>query len=61
MGRAGCVPDLKSYSTVISDSEEHFKALDFMKQMANLGSIPRQGTIVKLLAEHRPEREIWKA
>lgn len=41
MGRAGCVPDLKSYSTVIADSEEHFKALDFMKQMAKPGVYPR--------------------
>lgn len=40
-GRAGCVPDFKSYRTVISDSEEHFEALGLLKRMAKSGVNPR--------------------
>ncbi|RZB83455.1 Pentatricopeptide repeat-containing protein [Glycine soja] len=55
MGGAGCVPDSSSYGTVIgamSRVRKTAKALDLMKQM---------GTLVKLLAALRANREIWKA
>ncbi|CAJ1956659.1 unnamed protein product [Sphenostylis stenocarpa] len=65
MGGAGCIPDSNSYGTVIGALcrvRETAEAQDLMKQMVvQYGLTPGQGTLVKLLAALRANREIWKA
>lgn len=65
MSGAGCVPDLESYSIVIGEMcrvRKTVEALDMMKQMvAKYGLTPGQGTLQKLSAALRANREIWKA
>ncbi|MED6121864.1 hypothetical protein PIB30_034097 [Stylosanthes scabra] len=65
MGGAGCIPDLNSYGIVIgaiSRARKTVEALDLMKQMVvKYGLTPGQGTLVKLFAALRANREIWKA
>ncbi|KAK0588668.1 hypothetical protein LWI29_003928 [Acer saccharum] len=65
MGRAGCIPDLESYGTVIgamSTIRRTADAVEMMKEMvAKVGLMPRQGTIVKVAAALRANREMWKA
>ncbi|KAL2986266.1 hypothetical protein AAZX31_12G196600 [Glycine max] len=65
MGGAGCIPDSSSYGAVIGAMcrvRKTAKALDLMKQMVvQYGLTPGQGTLVKLLAALRANREIWKA
>lgn len=65
MGRAGCAPDLESYGTVI-DAMCGFRkttdATEMMKEMvAKIGLTPRQGTVVKMAAALRANKETWKA
>lgn len=65
MGGAGCIPDSNSYGTVIGAVcrvRKTTEAQDLMKQMVvQYGLTPGQGTLVKLLAALRANREIWKA
>ncbi|RDX57748.1 Pentatricopeptide repeat-containing protein, partial [Mucuna pruriens] len=65
MGGAGCIPDSNSYRTVIGAMcrvRKTGEAQDLMKQMVvQYGLTPGQGTLVKLLAALRANREIWKA
>ncbi|QCD84025.1 Pentatricopeptide repeat [Vigna unguiculata] len=65
MGGAGCIPDSNSYGTVIgamSRVRKTTEAQDLMKQMVvQYGLTPGQGTLVKLLAALRANREIWNA
>ncbi|XP_027336970.1 pentatricopeptide repeat-containing protein At1g06270 [Abrus precatorius] len=65
MGGAGCIPDSNSYGIVISAFcrlRKTVEAQDLMKQMVvQYGLTPRQGTLLKLLAALRANREIWKA
>ncbi|KAL5793679.1 hypothetical protein ACOSP7_002273 [Xanthoceras sorbifolium] len=65
MGRIGCVPDLESYGTVIgamSTIRRTNVAVEMMKEMvAKVGLMPSQGTVVKVAAALRANREMWKA
>ena len=65
MAGAGCVPYLESYDTVIKAMgklRRTAEAVDMIKQMVEkLGLTPRQGTLVKLAAALRANREIWRA
>ncbi|KAK7401936.1 hypothetical protein VNO78_13813 [Psophocarpus tetragonolobus] len=65
MGGAGCIPDSNSYGTVIGAMckvRKTAEAWDLMKQMVkHYGLTPEQGTLVKLLAALRANREIWKS
>ncbi|KAI4322743.1 hypothetical protein L6164_022409 [Bauhinia variegata] len=65
MGGAGCVPNVESYDIVIGAicrARKTDMALDLMKQMVvKYGLTPRQGTLVKLFAALRVNREVWKA
>nr|KYP51819.1 Pentatricopeptide repeat-containing protein At1g06270 family [Cajanus cajan] len=65
MGGAGCIPDSNSYGTVIGAMcrvRKTDEALVLMQQMVvQYGLTPGQGTLVKLLAALRANREIWKA
>ncbi|XP_050205391.1 pentatricopeptide repeat-containing protein At1g06270 [Mercurialis annua] len=62
MSGAGCVPDLESYGNVIGSLCKAGKtghAVELMKEMVvKSGLIPRQGTLVKLIAALRGNREI---
>ncbi|XP_062020045.1 pentatricopeptide repeat-containing protein At1g06270 [Rosa rugosa] len=65
MNRAGCVPDLESFDTVVRAMcrvRKTSEALDMIKKMVEkVGLTPRQGTIVKVAAALRANREIWRA
>lgn len=65
MGGAGCVPDLESYNSVISAMcrvRKTAEAVDMIKQMVvKVGLAPRQGTLVKVAAALRANREVWRA
>ncbi|XP_065876280.1 pentatricopeptide repeat-containing protein At1g06270 [Euphorbia lathyris] len=65
MGKAGCVPDLAGYSTVVNSFcriRKSAYAVEMMKEMVvKFGLNPRQGTVVKLAAALRANREIWIA
>ncbi|WCJ30865.1 Pentatricopeptide repeat (PPR) superfamily protein [Euphorbia peplus] len=65
MGRAKCVSDLTGYSTVLNSFSRIRKtadAVEMMKEMVvEIGLNPRQGSVVKLAAALRANREIWKA
>lgn len=65
MSRAGCFPDTESHGIVIGALcrvRKTAEALNMMKQMVTkYGLTPRQGTLLKLLAALRANREIWKA
>ncbi|KDP31766.1 hypothetical protein JCGZ_12227 [Jatropha curcas] len=65
MGRVGCVPDLESYGIVIGSmcvARKTADAVEMIKEMVvKLRLNPRQGTVVKLLAMLRANREIWRA
>ncbi|XP_061364274.1 pentatricopeptide repeat-containing protein At1g06270 [Gastrolobium bilobum] len=65
MGGAGCIPDSNSYGIVIGAMcrvRRTAEAQDLLKQMlVKYGLTPGQGTLVKLLAALRANREIWKA
>ncbi|KAK7272399.1 hypothetical protein RJT34_28971 [Clitoria ternatea] len=65
MAGAGCIPDSNSYGIVIGAMcrvRKTAEAQDLMKQMVvQYGLTPDQGTLVKLLAALRANREIWKA
>ncbi|KAK7324697.1 hypothetical protein VNO77_28463 [Canavalia gladiata] len=62
---AGCIPDSNSYGIVIGAMCRVRKtavAQDLLKQMmVQYGLTPGQGTLLKLLAALRANREIWKA
>ncbi|KAH7533164.1 pentatricopeptide repeat-containing protein At1g06270 [Ziziphus jujuba] len=62
---AGCVPDLESYNAVISSMckvRRTTEAVDMIKQMVvKVGLAPRQGTLVKVMATLRANREMWRA
>uniref|UniRef100_A0A2P2IZA0 Pentatricopeptide repeat-containing protein n=1 Tax=Rhizophora mucronata TaxID=61149 RepID=A0A2P2IZA0_RHIMU len=61
---AGCIPDLESYGTVISKmcrARKTGDAIEMMKEMVvKIGLNPRQGTVAKLAAALRANREVWK-
>ncbi|KAJ1391863.1 Tetratricopeptide-like helical domain superfamily [Sesbania bispinosa] len=65
MGGAGCIPDSNSYGIVIGAMcrvRRTAEAEDLIKQMVvKYGLTPGQGTLVKLLAALRANREIWKS
>lgn len=65
MGGARCIPDFNSYGIVIGalcKVRRTAEAEDLMKQMVvKYGLTPGQGTLVKLFAALRANREIWKA
>ncbi|KAJ7948394.1 Pentatricopeptide repeat-containing protein family [Quillaja saponaria] len=65
MGGSGCVPDVESYGTVIGAMcrvRRTAEALELIKQMVvTVRLTPGQGTVVKLAAAFRANREIWKA
>lgn len=65
MSGAGCVPDLESYGPVISAmcrARRTVEAVDMIEQMVlKAGLAPRQGTLVKVAAALRANREVWRA
>lgn len=65
MADAGCIPDLESYDTVIKAMckfRRTAEAVGMLKQMVEkVGLTPRQGTLVKVAAALRANREMWKA
>ncbi|GLU04111.1 hypothetical protein SLE2022_212750 [Rubroshorea leprosula] len=65
MSSIGCIPNLESYGAVISAMctvRRTGDSVDLMKQMVEkAGLTPRQGTVVKVTAALRANREIWKA
>lgn len=65
MGGAGCVPDSESYSAVMSwmcRARRANEAVDMLKQMVvEAGLAPRQGTLAKVVATLRANREMWRA
>ncbi|KAK4255569.1 hypothetical protein QN277_008555 [Acacia crassicarpa] len=65
MSGAGCFPDHESYAIVIGAMcrvRRTAEARDLMKHMVGkCGLTPGQGTLTKLFAALRANREIWKA
>lgn len=65
MVKAECIPDVESYSTVISAFSalrKTDKALTLIQEMVGKCNMsPRQGTLVKLAASFRANKEIWRA
>ena len=65
MSRAGCPPDLESYAGLIAAMckfRRTVDAVELVKQMVQKVRLtPRQGTVVKVMATLRANREIWKA
>uniref|UniRef100_A0A7N0VN14 Pentatricopeptide repeat-containing protein n=1 Tax=Kalanchoe fedtschenkoi TaxID=63787 RepID=A0A7N0VN14_KALFE len=65
MDKAGCAPDSESYGTVIDAMCSFGKttdALQMMKEMVmNMKLTPKQGTMKKLAAALRANRESWRA
>ncbi|KAM6548841.1 hypothetical protein CsatB_020517 [Cannabis sativa] len=65
MAQAGCIPDSESYDTVIKAMckvRRTAEALDMIKKMVQkVGLTPRQGTLVKVVAALRANREMWRA
>ncbi|XVF30165.1 hypothetical protein REPUB_Repub16aG0033600 [Reevesia pubescens] len=65
MSRAGCPPDLVSYASLIAalcTFRRTVDAVKLLRQMVQKARLtPRQGTVVKVVATLRANREIWKA
>ncbi|XP_004487183.1 pentatricopeptide repeat-containing protein At1g06270 [Cicer arietinum] len=65
IGGAGCIPDSTSYGILIGAMckvRRTADAQDLMKQMVvKYGLTPDHGTVVKVLAALRANKEIWKA
>lgn len=65
MVKTACIPDVESYCTVIaafSALRKTDKAVTLLKEMVGkLNISPRQGTLVKLAASFRANKEIWRA
>lgn len=65
MVEAACIPDVEGYSTVIAAFcaiRKTDKAVALLKEMVGKLSLsPRQGTLVKLAASLRANKEIWIA
>ncbi|KAK6919141.1 Pentatricopeptide repeat [Dillenia turbinata] len=65
MTAAGCLPDLESYGTVIGalcKARKTTDAMEMMKEMVGkFGLMPREGTVKKVVAAMRANREIWRA
>ncbi|XVF73869.1 hypothetical protein PTKIN_Ptkin13bG0016100 [Pterospermum kingtungense] len=65
MARAGCPPDLESYAALIvamCTFGRTVDAVELVKQMVMKARLtPRQGTVLKVVATLRANREIWKA
>ncbi|EOY17073.1 Pentatricopeptide repeat-containing protein [Theobroma cacao] len=65
MSGVGSLPDLESYAGLIAAMctfRKTVDAVELMKQMVQKARLtPRQGTVVKVLATLRANREIWKA
>lgn len=65
MSRAGCPPDLESYAGLIVSMcsfRRTVDAVELVKQMVQKARLtPRQGTVLKVVATLRANREIWKA
>lgn len=65
MSSAGCPPDLESYADLIVTMctfRRTVDAVELVKHMVQKARLtPRQGTVVKVVATLRANREIWKA
>ncbi|XP_058752297.1 pentatricopeptide repeat-containing protein At1g06270-like [Vicia villosa] len=65
MSGAGCIPDLNCFGVVISAMcrvKRTVDGYDLMKEMVvKYGLTPDHGTVVKLLAALRRNKEIWRA
>ncbi|KAG8493720.1 hypothetical protein CXB51_011230 [Gossypium anomalum] len=65
MSRAGCPPDLESFAgliTAMCTFRRTGDAIELVKQMVQKARLtPRQGTVKKVVATLRANREIWKA
>ncbi|KAK4486990.1 hypothetical protein RD792_006305 [Penstemon davidsonii] len=65
MGRAGVIPDLDSYGSLIgemSDLRMTSKVVGMVKEMVSVhGLNPRQDMVVKAVNGIRANREIWRA
>ncbi|KAM1219908.1 hypothetical protein ACFX15_046149 [Malus domestica] len=65
MSRVGCIPDLESFDTVIGAMctvRRTAEVVDVIKQMVEkVGLTPRQGTVMKVAAALRANKEIWRA
>lgn len=65
MVEVACVPDVESYCTIIAafcEFQKTDKALALMEEMVGkLNLSPRQGTLLKLVASLRANKEIWRA
>ncbi|KAL3848805.1 hypothetical protein ACJIZ3_010687 [Penstemon smallii] len=65
MGRAGVIPDLDSYGSLIgemSDLRMTSKVVGMVKEMVSVhGLNPRQDMVVKAVNGMRANREIWRA
>ncbi|OIT28517.1 PREDICTED: pentatricopeptide repeat-containing protein At1g06270 [Nicotiana attenuata] len=65
MARAGCIPDLDSYGTLIDNLSE-LRMTPAIIEMVNemvvrFGLSPRKDTLVKALAAIQANKEIWRA
>ncbi|XVE55008.1 hypothetical protein DITRI_Ditri03aG0126700 [Diplodiscus trichospermus] len=65
MSKVGSPPDLESYACLITamcTCRRTVDAVELVKQMVQKARLtPRQGTLVKVVATLRSNREIWKA
>ncbi|KAM2527485.1 hypothetical protein TB1_024734 [Malus domestica] len=65
MSRVGCIPDMESFDIVIGAMctvRRTAKAVYMIKKMVEkVGLTPRQGTVMKVAAALRANKEIWKA
>lgn len=65
MSRAGCIPDLDSYGTLIAEMSElrmTNRVVETVKEMVGVHLLnPRKETVVKAVNAMRANREIWRA
>lgn len=65
MGRAGCIPDLDSYGTLIGEMSElrmTNRVVQTVKEMVGVHLLnPRKETVVKAVNAMRANKEIWRA
>ncbi|KAM1413123.1 hypothetical protein FF1_025384 [Malus domestica] len=65
MSRVGCIPDMESFDIVIGAMctvRRTAKAVYMIKKMVEkVGLTPRQGTVMKVAAALRANKEIWRA
>lgn len=65
MTGAGCIPDLNCYGTLFGERGDLRMTADVLKMMKKLVTIfslsPGQGTVMKVAAAFRANKETWKA